>query len=117
MSRWDEFLAGQDKQVFAAAGYGARAGFGHRPVVTVIDVKYASCGDKPEPILQSVKRWRNWCGEAPWEAVGAIQRLLPAPSGFRSSAPRGPAPARTDPTGAAGWTRIPCGYEDVDSDV
>lgn len=44
----------------------------------MIDVNYAFCGDKPEPILQSVKRWRNSCGEAAWESVSAIQRLLAA---------------------------------------
>ena len=78
MPGWNDFLTDRDKQVFGAAGYGARAGFGHRPVVTVIDVNYGFCGDKPEPILQSVKRWHNSCGEAAWEAVDAIQRLLAA---------------------------------------
>ena len=28
---WNKFLTERDKQVFAAAGYGARAGFGKRP--------------------------------------------------------------------------------------
>jgi|SRR5579875_787087 len=78
MPRWNDFLTDQDKQVFAAAGYGARAGFGHRPVLAVIDVNYAFCGDRPEPILRSIKRWRNSCGEIAWEAVGAIRRLLAA---------------------------------------
>ena len=27
---WDEFLTEEDKKVFAAAGYGAAAGFGER---------------------------------------------------------------------------------------
>ena len=49
---WDEFLTERDKQVFAASGYGTRAGFGKRPALLVIDVNYAFCGDKPEPILE-----------------------------------------------------------------
>jgi maleamate amidohydrolase len=73
---WDRFLTERDKQVFAAAGYGARAGFGKRPALLVIDVCYAFCGDKPEPILESIKRWRNSCGEESWVGVAHIKRLI-----------------------------------------
>jgi hypothetical protein len=48
---WNKFLTERDKAVFAAAGYGVRAGFGKRPALLVIDVSYAFCGDRPEPIL------------------------------------------------------------------
>jgi len=75
---WNQYLTERDKQVFAAAGYGARQGFGKRPAILVIDVNYAFCGDKPEPILESIKRWRNSCGEEAWEAIKAIKRLLAA---------------------------------------
>jgi nicotinamidase-related amidase len=73
---WNKFLTERDKQVFAAAGYGARAGFGQRPALVVIDVSYAFCGDKPEPVLESIKRWRNSCGEESWAAIGLIKRLI-----------------------------------------
>ena len=72
---WNKFLTERDKQVFAAAGYGARAGFGTRPALLVIDVSYAFCGDRPEPILESIKRWRNSCGAESWVAIGHIKRL------------------------------------------
>ena len=75
---WDKFLTERDKQVFAAAGFGARQGFGKRPALLIIDVNYDFCGDRPEPILQSIKRWRASCGEEAWESVKAIQRLLAA---------------------------------------
>jgi nicotinamidase-related amidase len=75
---WDEFLTPRDKQVFEASGYGARGGFGKRPALLVIDVNYGFVGDKPEPILDSVKRWMNSCGEEGWEAVAAIKKLLTA---------------------------------------
>ena len=75
---WDKFLTERDKQVFAAAGFGARQGFGKRPALLIIDVNYNFCGDRPEPILQSIKRWRASCGEEAWESVRAIQRLLAA---------------------------------------
>jgi maleamate amidohydrolase len=73
---WDAFLTEQDQQVFEKAGYGARAGFGRRPVLLVIDVNKNFCGDEPRPILESLDTWRNTCGEAAWEAIPHIQRLL-----------------------------------------
>jgi len=33
---WDKFLTERDKAVFAAGGFGARAGFGKRPVAREI---------------------------------------------------------------------------------
>lgn len=75
---WDQFLTKRDKQVFAAGGFGARQGFGKRPAILVVDVNYNFCGDRPEPILESIKRWRNSCGEEAWEGIKAIKRLLAA---------------------------------------
>src|SRR5215216_1259049 len=78
MPVWDEFLTDRDRQIFGSAGYGRRAGFGQRPVVLVIDVNYNFVGDRPEPIVESVKRWRNSCGEEGWRAVECIARLTGA---------------------------------------
>lgn len=73
---WNQFLTERDKAVFAHTGHGARQGWGKRPVLLVIDVNYAFCGDKPEPILESIKRWRNSCGEEAWVGIRAIRQLL-----------------------------------------
>lgn len=73
---WNQFLTERDKAVFAASGYGARGGFGKRPALLVIDVNYAFCGDKREPILDSIKRWRNSCGEESWTSVAVIRKLI-----------------------------------------
>jgi nicotinamidase-related amidase len=75
---WETFLTEEDKAVFAASGYGARAGFGKRPAILIVDVSYNFCGDRPEPILESIKRWPNSCGERAWIAVAAIQKLIEA---------------------------------------
>lgn len=75
---WDKFLTPQDKAVLAATGYGAFGGFGKRPAILVVDVNYAFAGDRPEPILESVKRWRNSCGESAWPAIAAIKRVTEA---------------------------------------
>ena len=73
---WDKFLTDRDKAVFSASGYGARGGFGKRPALLVIDVNWAFCGEKPEPILDAIKRWRNCCGEDAWEAMPYLQALI-----------------------------------------
>jgi maleamate amidohydrolase len=73
---WNQFLTERDKAVFATSGYGARQGFGKRPALLVIDVNTAFCGDRPEPILESIKRWRNSCGEDAWLALPYIRALI-----------------------------------------
>lgn len=73
---WDRFLTERDKAVFAAGGFGARAGFGKRPGLLVVDVNWAFCGERPEPILQSIRRWRTSCGEAAWVALEYIKSLI-----------------------------------------
>ncbi len=75
---WDKFLTARDKAVFASAGYAKPQGFGKRPAILIIDVNYAFCGDRPEPILESIKRWPNSCGEDAWTAIPHIQSLLGA---------------------------------------
>jgi maleamate amidohydrolase len=76
MPNWDDILTARDKAVFSKSGYGKRAGFGQRPAVLVIDVNYNFVGDKPEPILDSIKRFRNSCGAEGWQGVYRIGELL-----------------------------------------
>ncbi len=75
---WNQFLTERDKQVFDAAGYAAPGGFGKRPALLIIDVNYAFCGESPEPILESIKRWRNSCGDEGWTSIGYIRKLIDA---------------------------------------
>jgi maleamate amidohydrolase len=76
MAIWDDVLTERDKQVFAAAGYGKRQGFGHKPAILVVDVNYNFVGDVPEPILESIKKYRNSCGAEGWQGVYQIRKLL-----------------------------------------
>lgn len=78
MRVWDKFLTEEDKKAYTVTGYGARGGFGKRPAVIVVDVNYAFVGDKDEPILESIKRWRNSCGSIGWQAIPHIRTLLSA---------------------------------------
>ena len=78
MNCWDDILTERDKAVFLGSGFGKRMGFGKRPVVLVVDVNINFIGDKPEPILESVKKWRHSCGEEGWNAVQQTRQLLAA---------------------------------------
>jgi maleamate amidohydrolase len=75
---WDDFLTERDKKVFTAAGFASRSGFGRRPAVIVVDVNYNFTGDKPEPVLDSIKEWSLSCGEEGWAGVRAIAKLIAA---------------------------------------
>jgi maleamate amidohydrolase len=73
---WNKFLTERDKAVFKSSGYGARGGFGKRPALLIIDVNYAFCDERPMPILESIKRWRNSCGEDAWVAMPYLKALI-----------------------------------------
>jgi maleamate amidohydrolase len=66
----------EELEVVRKAGYGRQAGVGKKPALLVVDVVYNFLGDRPEPILKSIQRFRNSCGELGWEAVPYLQKLL-----------------------------------------
>ena len=72
---WEKFLTDRDREVLTASGYGSHGGFGKKPALLVIDVSYGFTGDKPEPILDSIKQWRNSCGAESWTAIAVIKDL------------------------------------------
>jgi len=79
MSRpWDDLLGPADREVYDAAGYGREGPPGERPALLVVDVNYNFCGDRREPILESIKRFHNSCGERAWDAIPHIVSLLEA---------------------------------------
>jgi nicotinamidase-related amidase len=73
---WDDLLSEHDRAVYKGAGYGARGSGGKKPALLVIDVTYDFVGDKPEPILESIKKFPNSCGEEGWKGMEQIKRLL-----------------------------------------
>ena len=75
---WDDVLPEIDRRVFERAGWGKEVGFGERPVLLVVDVIYNFVGDRPEPILDSIERWRYSCGERGWEGIAHLRRLIEA---------------------------------------
>jgi len=77
MEIWDDVITERDRQVYEIIGRGARLGFGEKPALLIIDVIYNWAGDRPEPILKSIKRFPASCGEEAWEAIHHIASLLP----------------------------------------
>lgn len=73
---WDKYLTDRDKEVFKTSGFGAPGGGGKKPALLVIDVNYAFCGERREPILESIKKWRTSCGEEAWDALPHIRKLI-----------------------------------------
>jgi maleamate amidohydrolase len=102
---WDDVLSDQDRAVFDAAGWGRRAGYGQRPVLMVIDVNYNFCGDRAEPILESISRWRYSCGEVAWTTgIPAIRKILDAARAKRLPVIYTTNPRRADGFDLGVWT-------------
>ena len=72
---WDRFLTDKDR-AHLAIERDRRVGFGQTPVLLMVDLYRWVFGDRPEPLLESVKTWPGSCGMAGWQALPAIQRLL-----------------------------------------
>jgi len=72
------FLNDRDRGVLKSLGFGARMGFGGRPALVIVDTNYEFCGERPLPIMESIKHWRGSCGEEGWTAVAVMKRLIDA---------------------------------------
>ena len=61
---------------YAAAGFGKTIGFGSRPALLIIDVQYRTVGTHPMPFDEAVQEFPTSCGQAGWDAVKNIGRIL-----------------------------------------
>lgn len=75
---WDRFLSPQDRAHLEVKGEPVRVGFGARAAVLSIDNYRSAVGDAPEPLLDAIRTWPASTGEAGWEALAHIDRLLTA---------------------------------------
>lgn len=73
---WRDVIPEEDLEIYEAAGYGRNTMLGRRPAVIVIDVTYGFVGHKREPILDSIRRYPNSCGEQGWDAIPIIASVL-----------------------------------------
>lgn len=102
---WDKYLSERDQRVLSEGGFWQRAGFGHRPALLVIDVSYNFVGDKPEPILESIRRWPMSCGEEGWAGVAVIRKLIAAARAKRLPIIYTTGEYRSDIFDYGGWRR------------
>ena len=72
---WDPYLTERDRAHLAMRPP-RRRGFGEKPALLLIDLYRWVFGDKPEPILEAMKKWPSSCGLEGWDAVPQIQKLL-----------------------------------------
>ncbi|HEX5498184.1 MAG TPA: isochorismatase family protein [Thermomicrobiales bacterium] len=76
MPAWSDLISPGELEVYRRAGYQKRFGLGERPALLIIDVEYNFTGDGNEPILDSIAKYSDSCGEMAWEAMPKIARLL-----------------------------------------
>lgn len=75
---WEQYWTAKDREAMQASGYANPMGFGSRPALMIVDASYNFCGEKSEPLLESIKTWRNSCGTDAWDAIAVIRRLIDA---------------------------------------
>src|SRR5688572_19936437 len=72
---WDQYLTERDRAHLAMRPPRHR-GFGEKPALLLIDLYRWVFGDKPEAILEAIKKWPSSCGQDGWNALPHIQKLL-----------------------------------------
>lgn len=75
---WEGVVPKEDLVIYDKAGFGRKGGLGRRPGIVIIDVQYRTVGLEPAPILEAMRTYPTACGQAGWDAVHAIARLLEA---------------------------------------
>lgn len=72
---WDRFLSDRDRARNAIQP-AFRKGAGTRPVLLMVDLYRWAFGDERQPLLEAIEEWPGSCGEAGWDAIPHIQRVL-----------------------------------------
>ncbi|HEU0116178.1 MAG TPA: hypothetical protein VFQ80_15935, partial [Thermomicrobiales bacterium] len=76
MPAWSDLISPSELEVYRRAGYQRRFGLGEGPALLIVDVEYNFTGDVREPILDSIAKYSDSCGEMAWDAIPRIARLL-----------------------------------------
>jgi nicotinamidase-related amidase len=78
MRPWQSVFPEADRQVYGDAAFSDRQPFGRRPALLIVDVVLSFVGSRPMPVLEAIKEWRTSCGQAAWDALPHIRRILDA---------------------------------------
>lgn len=74
---WDRFLTPQDTASLRGRPHHVW-GIGERPALLLVDLYRWVFGDRRQPLLDAMREWPGSCGEAAWDAIPHLQRLLTA---------------------------------------
>jgi len=74
---WEPFLTAQDKASLTERPHQVW-GYGERPALLCVDLYRWVFGDRRQPLLEAMREWPGSCGEAAWDAISHLQRLLGA---------------------------------------
>ena len=74
---WDPFLTAQDKASLKERPHQVW-GYGERPALLMVDLYRWVFGDRRAPLLEAMREWPATCGEAGWDALPHLQRVLGA---------------------------------------
>lgn len=78
-SVWSGILSPEEVRVYDRLGYWHTSRPpGRAPALVLVDLEHNFTGDRPEPILESIRRYRYSCGTHAWESLPHIRRLLEA---------------------------------------
>jgi maleamate amidohydrolase len=75
---WNGVVSEEEIRRYEAAGFGRPTGFGERPALLIIDVQYRTVGTRPLPYWEAIEEFKTSCGQAGWDAVAQIARLVEA---------------------------------------
>ncbi|HLW46606.1 MAG TPA: isochorismatase family protein [bacterium] len=76
---WSGILSPEEVQVYDRLGYWRTCRRpGLAPGLVLVDLENNFTGDRPEPILDSIRRYRYSCGVQAWESLPRVRRLLEA---------------------------------------
>jgi nicotinamidase-related amidase len=75
---WAGVVTEEDERRYEAAGFGRPGGAGSSPALLVIDVQYRTTGTEPRPFFDAVNEYTTSCGDAAWDALPNIGRLVRA---------------------------------------
>jgi nicotinamidase-related amidase len=108
---WEPFLTASDRASLRTRPY-QMWGFGKRPGLVLIDLYRWAFGDRRLPLAEAVREWPGSCGEAAWDALPHLQRLLAAAraAGIPIIHVTGLPPAES---GVFNWTDATLGGESV----
>jgi len=78
MKEWEAIFTDADRALLKTFGGRERQPFGRRPALIIVDVVRSFIGSKPKSALEASEEYRTSCGQAGWDALEHIKKLLHA---------------------------------------